>query len=285
MSSIKKLFTKVSTSISSLLKYTPDKTQILDFQSPVGESQLPLNEVDPPANSAYETASFYMAKRDSRLNNTNSIYPTTQLKFDSTNKKLSRSEYKNLPEHNFSFLKKKKVNPVMKMVQYITNDKFNNNYDDSVNMSNVSMRSNNSAFKIIGGSLRGNIFKEKRKIINFNDFPSNSFLGRKEQREKKFKSDDINVSLNSSYYDSNSLPRRMINKSAILSNKSLSEIELEIERKRKMNEESLQKLNENSLLKRKEQNYEERKKILENYYKEKVNKQKNLKIILTYSVR
>ena len=66
----------------------------------------------------------------------------------------------------------------------------------------------------------------------------------------------------------------MINKSAILSNKSLSEIELEIERKRKMNEESLQKLNENSLLKRKEQNYEERKKILENYYKEKVNKQK-----------
>ena len=85
---------------------------------------------------------------------------------------------------------------------------------------------------------------EKRKIINFNDFPSNSFLGRKEQREKNFKSDDINVSLNSSYYDSNSLPRRMINKSAILSNKSLSEIELEIERKRKMNEESLQKLNE-----------------------------------------
>ena len=52
MSSIKKLFTKVSTSISSLIKYTPDKTQILDFQSPVGESQLPLNEVDPPANSA-----------------------------------------------------------------------------------------------------------------------------------------------------------------------------------------------------------------------------------------
>ena len=199
MSSIKKLFTKVSTSISSLLKYTPDKTQILDFQSPVGESQLPLNEVDPPANSAYETASFYMDKKDSRLNNINSIYPTTQLKFDSTNKKLSRSEYKNLPEHNFSFLKKKKVNPVMKMVQYITNDKFNNNYDDSVNMSNVSMRSNNSAFKIIGGSLRGSIFKEKRKIINFNDFPSNSFLGRKEQREKNFKSDDINVSLNSSY--------------------------------------------------------------------------------------
>ena len=169
MSSIKKLFTKVSKSISSFLKYTPEKTPILDFQSPIEEPQLPMSEVDPPANSAYETASFYMAKRDSKLNNTNSVYPTTQLKFNSTNKKLSRSEYKNLQEHNCSFLKNKKVNPVMKMVQYITNDKFNNNYEDSVDMSNVS----NSAFKVIGGSLRGSILNEQRKIISFNEFSSN----------------------------------------------------------------------------------------------------------------
>ena len=270
MSSIKKLFTKVSKSISSLLKYTPEKTPILDFQSPIEEPQLPMSEVDPPANSVYETASFYMAKRDSKLNNTNSVYPTTQLKFNSTNKKLSRSEYKNLQEHNCSFLKNKKVNPVMKMVQYITNDKFNNNYEDSVDMSNVS----NSAFKVIGGSLRGSILNEQRKIISFNDFSSNSLLGKKGQRDRSFKNDDNDISMNSSYYDSNSLAKRMINKSVILSSKSLSDIALEVERKRKMNEESLQKLKENSINKRREQDYEERKKILEKYYNEKINKQK-----------
>ena len=274
MSSIKKLFTKVSKSISSLLRYTPEKTPILDFQLPLEEQQPPINEVDPPANSVYETASFYMAKRDSKLNNTNSVYPTTQLKFDTSNKKLSRSEYKNLPEHNFSFLKNKKVNPVMKMVQYITNDKFNNNYEDSVDMSNVSMKTSNSAFKVIGGSLRGSILNEKRRIISFNDFSSNSLLGKKGQRERSFKTDDNDISMNSSYYDSNSIAKRMINKSVILSSKSLSDIALEVERKRKMNEESLQKLRENSMSKRREQDYEERRKILEKYYNEKINKQK-----------
>ena len=274
MSSIKKLFTKVSKSISSLLRYTPEKTPILDFQLPLEEQQPPINEVDPPANSVYETASFYMAKRDSKLNNTNSVYPTTQLKFDTSNKKLSRNEYKNLPEHNFSFLKNKKVNPVMKMVQYITNDKFNNNYEDSVDMSNVSMKTSNSAFKVIGGSLRGSILNEKRRIISFNDFSSNSLLGKKGQRERSFKTDDNDISMNSSYYDSNSIAKRMINKSVILSSKSLSDIALEVERKRKMNEESLQKLRENSISKRREQDYEERRKILEKYYNEKINKQK-----------
>ena len=285
MSAIKELFTKVKASLSSLLKYTPSKAPISDFHTPSQDNEniLPLPEDQPP-NTGYDTASFYMAKKDSKFYNTTSNYPTTQLKYETTDKKLTRSEYKNLNvyENNFSFLKKRKINSVLKMVQYITNDKFNNNCDESLNISeNVSMRTNNSAFKNIGG-FKGGILNEKRKILNFNDFSSNSMLMKKNplNPSSSSKIHDDSISMNS-YYSSNSYTKKMLNKSLILNRKSLNELSLEIQRKKKDNEETIKKISENSLIKKVNTEYEERKKILENYYKKKESlksQQKNVSI-------
>lgn len=283
MSAIKELFTKVKASLSSLLKYTPSKAPTSDFHTPSQEieSVLPLPEDQPP-NTGYDTASFYMAKKDSKFYNTTSNYPTTQLKYETTDKKLTRSEYKNLNDNNFSFLKKRKINSVLKMVQYITNDKFNNNCDESLNVSeNVSMRTNNSAFKNIGG-FRGGILNEKRKILNFNDFSNNSMLMKKNplnpiNPSSSSKIHDDSISMNS-YYSSNSFTKKMINKSLILSRKSLNDLSLEIQKKKKDNEEKIKKISESSLMKKANTEYEERKKILENYYKKKESQQKNVSI-------
>jgi hypothetical protein len=229
----------------------------------------------------------YNNKND--LNDTPSLseYDDLSQKFNNNNQRLRRKEYLNggvsYMKDNFrekQFDNEKKVNSLLKITQYINDDKFNINMNNN-NLNNSNLNSlNSSAFKQLNNSYLSKTFENKnlsnsniynKKYLNPLYKSNNNYLGKK------------NPKRNGSEKEKEIIPQKYQKQNAIsdliINNKSLEEIRKEIELKRKINENKINEMNQNSILKNIKLDYEEKKKTLEKYYNEKLPKNNKNEII------
>ncbi len=218
-------------------------------------------------------------------NQNNTLIPSTQ--------KITRNEYIN---HSIINEKEKnkddlemspnninnngKINSLIKITNYILENKFNNQLDNNnkyiLKTSNKNYLDSNVTKNFNYFIEKPMDFLEKKKILNFDNdidvvknykknlytplnytYSNNLFLGKK--YPKKFESEK----------EKNNEIKIQKKEFSGLNNKLLHEIRKEIEEKRIRNENKLNEINQKKIFKNIKLNYEERKRMIEQYYKTK----------------
>ena len=218
-------------------------------------------------------------------NQNNTLIPSTQ--------KITRNEYIN---HSIINEKEKnkddlemsrnninnngKINSLIKITNYILENKFNNQLDNNnkyiLKTSNKNYLDSNVTKNFNYFIEKPMDFLEKKKILNFDNdidvvknykknlytplnytYSNNLFLGKK--YPKKFESEN----------EKNNEIKIQKKEFTGLNNKLLHDIRKEIEEKRIRNENKLNEINQKKIFKNIKLNYEERKRMIEQYYKTK----------------
>ena len=270
MSNLRNYFTSIKKALSNIINYSGD------YKNNENNNNIDLDEC--PIN----IPSFYDVNIENQCNILN---PSKQ--------KITRNEYINYniineKEKNKDDLETSpnninnngKINSLIKITNYILENKFNNQLD---NNNKYILKTSNKNYLASNVNKNFNYFiekpldfSEKKKILNFDNdidvvknfkknlytplnytYNNNLFLGKK--YPKKFESEK----------EKNNEIKIQKKEFSGLNNKLLHDIRKEIEEKRIRNENKLNEINQKKIFKNIKLNYEERKRMIEQYYKTK----------------
>ena len=270
MSNLRNYFTSIKKALSNIINYSGD------YKNNENNNNIDLDEC--PIN----IPSFYDVNIENQCNILN---PSKQ--------KITRNEYINNniineKEKNKDDLETSpnninnngKINSLIKITNYILENKFNNQLDNNnkyiLKTSNKNYLDSNVTKNFNYFIEKPLDFSEKKKILNFDNdidvvknfkkklytplnytYNNNLFLGKK--YPKKFESEK----------EKNNEIKIQKKEFSGLNNKLLHDIRKEIEEKRIRNENKLNEINQKKIFKNIKLNYEERKRMIEQYYKTK----------------
>ena len=270
MSNLRNYFTSIKKALSNIINYSGD------YKNNENNNNIDLDEC--PIN----IPSFNDVNIE---NQNNTLIPSTQ--------KITRNEYINNniineKEKNKDDLEMSpnninnngKINSLIKITNYILENKFNNQLDNNnkyiLKTSNKNYLDSNVTKNFNYFIEKPMDFLEKKKILNFDNdidvvknykknlytplnytYSNNLFLGKK--YPKKFESEK----------EKNNEIKIQKKEFTGLNNKLLHDIRKEIEEKRIRNENKLNEINQKKIFKNIKLNYEERKRMIEQYYKTK----------------
>ena len=270
MSNLRNYFTSIKKALSNIINYSGD------YKNNENNNNIDLDEC--PIN----IPSFNDVNIENQYN---TLIPSKQ--------KITRNEYINNniineKEKNKDDLETSpnninnngKINSLIKITNYILENKFNNQLDNNnkyiLKTSNKNYLDSNVTKNFNYFIEKPMDFSEKKKILNFDNdidvvknykknlytplnytYSNNLFLGKKYPKKFESEKEKINeIKIQKKEFTG-------------LNNKLLHDIRKEIEEKRIRNENKLNEINQKKIFKNIKLNYEERKRMIEQYYKTK----------------
>ena len=270
MSNLRNYFTSIKKALSNIINYSGD------YKNNENNNNIDLDEcpINIPSFNDVNIENQYNTLIPSKQKITRNEYINNNI----INEKEKNKDDLEMSPNNIN--NNGKINSLIKITNYILENKFNNQLDNNnkyiLKTSNKNYLDSNVTKNFNYFIEKPMDFSEKKKILNFDNdidvvknykknlytplnytYSNNLFLGKK--YPKKFESEK----------EKNNEIKIQKKEFTGLNNKLLHDIRKEIEEKRIRNENKLNEINQKKIFKNIKLNYEERKRMIEQYYKTK----------------
>ena len=270
MSNLRNYFTSIKKALSNIINYSND------YKNNENNNNIDLDEcpINIPSFNDVNIENQYNTLIPSKQKITRNEYINNNI----INEKEKNKDDLEMSPNNIN--NNGKINSLIKITNYILENKFNNQLDNNnkyiLKTSNKNYLDSNVTKNFNYFIEKPLDFSEKKKILNFDNdidvvknykknlytplnytYSNNLFLGKKYPKKFESEKEKINeIKIQKKEFTG-------------LNNKLLHDIRKEIEEKRIRNENKLNEINQKKIFKNIKLNYEERKRMIEQYYKTK----------------